>query len=909
MSLVLGPWSPPGAIAREGGGKANGLLRLEAAGQRVPAWCVVSAKVLDDVLVRTPLARIDASAGQRDAADADGYARAVAEALSSAPLPPALESELAGALSQLRIERDWLAVRSSGLEEDAAEHSFAGQFDSFLFRRGTADVLAAIRLCWASAWSARNRDYRARAGLDGRPPRMGVIVQRMIDADAGGVAFSRDPARPLERDAVIVESVFGLTDGLVSGELPADHFEIDRGTLEVRERRVATKTHARRPASGGGTELRELEPGRASVPSLDDRQIRAVATAAIALEEALGTAQDCEFAWANGELHLLQTRPITSLPPAATFDPGVTGDDVVIWDNSNIIESFAGVTTALTFTHASRAYREVYLQVARVLGVPVHVLAQNEPVFRNMLGFIRGRIYYNLVNWYRTLGLVPGLGSSSSMMESMMGVRQSLTPELASLLDLEPPRYSLFRRALVPTRAALRMIRIDASIREFMVRIERVYGPLERSDLRALGLTEQLALYRRLEDEVLRHWTAPIVNDTRCMLAFGILRALTDRWVAPAVADAESLQNDLLCGEGDLKSTEPTKLLMRIAERLAAGDAALRDRFLALEPADALPELRATAPEIGALFDDFLRRYGFRCVNEQKLEEPDLHDDPSFLIASVQGYLRHGGHTIAAMESREGEIRAAAEGRARAALRGLRRRVYFAAVRWARRAVSDRELLRFERTRTFGVTRRLFRGMGANLVRLDALDDEHDVFHLTLDELVAYVEGRAAGTDLRPIVAARKAEYAEHARTPAPPDRFLTRGAVGTAARHPAVLAGADLLASEATDADPSVLRGTACSPGIVEAAVRVAHRLEDATGIEGEILVTERTDPGWVPVFPACAGIIIERGSVLSHSAVVARELGIPTIVNVAGRPTERLRSGQRVRMDGARGEIRILD
>ena len=275
----------------------------------------------------------------------------------------------------------------------------------------------------------------------------------------------------------------------------------------------------------------------------------------------------------------------------------------------------------------------------------------------------------------------------------------------------------------------------------------------------------------------------------------------------------------------------------------------------------------------------------------------------------VQGYLRHGGHSIATMEAREGSIRAAAEERAIGALGGVRRRVYFAAVRWARRAVSDRELLRFERTRTFGVSRRLFRAMGANLVRAGAIDDEHDVFHLTIDELFAYIEGRAPDTDLRPVVSARQREYRDFAATPAPPDRFLTRGAVAVAARYPAVLAAADLLVAEADDADPTLLRGTACSPGVVEGVVRVAHRLEDATGIEGEILVTERTDPGWVPVFPACAGIIIERGSVLSHSAVVARELGIPTVVNVSGRPTQRLRNGQRVRLDGGRGEIRILD
>ena len=87
-----------------------------------------------------------------------------------------------------------------------------------------------------------------------------------------------------------------------------------------------------------------------------------------------------------------------------------------------------------------------------------------------------------------------------------------------------------------------------------------------------------------------------------------------------------------------------------------------------------------------------------------------------------------------------------------------------------------------------------------------------------------------------------------------------------------------------------------------------VAHSFEDTEGLDGEILVTERTDPGWVPVFPACSGLIIERGSLLSHSAVVARELGIPTVVGIEGDPLKKLKNGQVVYLDAGKGEVRIL-
>jgi pyruvate,water dikinase len=107
---------------------------------------------------------------------------------------------------------------------------------------------------------------------------------------------------------------------------------------------------------------------------------------------------------------------------------------------------------------------------------------------------------------------------------------------------------------------------------------------------------------------------------------------------------------------------------------------------------------------------------------------------------------------------------------------------------------------------------------------------------------------------------------------------------------------------------DPSLLYGTPCCPGVVEGVVRVAHELKDTEHLAGEILVTSRTDPGWVPLYPSCSGLLIERGSLLSHSAVVARELGLPTIVGISGGLMKKLKTGQRVRMDAAKGEVKIL-
>ena len=170
----------------------------------------------------------------------------------------------------------------------------------------------------------------------------------------------------------------------------------------------------------GGIHQVALDDVQAGEISLTSDQVRDIAELVLRLETELGVPQDLEWAIANGQLFSLQTRPITTLPPDAVFDGNITGSDAIIWDNSNIVESYAGVTTPLTFSHVNHAYREVYIQTCGLLGVPQSVIEEHEGMFRNMLGLIRGRIYYNLLNWYRLLSLFPLLGKSGSFMETMM---------------------------------------------------------------------------------------------------------------------------------------------------------------------------------------------------------------------------------------------------------------------------------------------------------------------------------------------------------------------------------------------------------------------------------------------------------------------------------------------------------
>jgi pyruvate,water dikinase len=910
MTWILHAHEPVSEFTLAGGGKAAALARLSQLGLNVPGWFCVNARAFDRFVSANGLEQEIALPSDLSKDSLAGLATHLERRFALGVVPVEIVDSIVKALQAIGADsQSYVAVRSSGVDEDSARHSFAGQFSSYLFRKGDAQILESLKHCWASGFAERALAYRIAKGIDLTRIRMGVIVQRMVDAESSGVAFSRDPVRPLDRNTVMVGSVWGLGEGLVSGELDADHFVIHRETRQIRSH-VVGKEYALRRGVQGGLRKERLPETQRAVPSLTEAQVREVAGLCVELERSLGAPQDCEWAYAGGSLFLLQTRPITSRPPASFYDARINGDRPTLWDNSNIIESFCGVTSPLTFSHASRAYRQVYMQFCEVMGVPRRIVLDHEHVFRNMLGLIRGRIYYNLGCWYQMLFLFPGAASSKGFMETMMGVKQRLEPGLARLFDFtsNPPRYAAWRKARLFALTLVRIFRIESIVNDFKNQVGAVYEKSRRENFETLSLQEQIDYYHWLEKEVLFRWKAPIISDTRCMVFFGILDALTRKWLGAGNRGA-SLQADLLSGQGDLPSTEPTRALMRIATAIDLGDPEFRLWFTSTPPRELWARLPVRSPGVHSMYLEFLDKYGFRCANELKLEETDLHEDPTFAIDAVATFVRTKNYSIDAVEVRRRAIRADSEKIVQEELSGFRLRVYNFILGRARIAVRDREDLRFIRTNTFGVTRRLFRAIGVNLHKLGLIAGPRDVFFLTMDEILAFNEGRSLALDFHKLVEIRKEEFQEFKDTPPPPDRFITLGSSGMYLRDPRILADADLLGTGSVPSTaPNVLMGTPCCPGIVEGVVRVARTLADAAGLNGEILVTERTDPGWVPLFPLAAGLLIERGSLLSHSAVVARELGISTIIGISGGLMNRLSTGQRVRMDAGRGELRIL-
>ncbi|MEO7956474.1 MAG: PEP-utilizing enzyme, partial [Fibrobacteria bacterium] len=290
-----------------------------------------------------------------------------------------------------------------------------------------------------------------------------------------------------------------------------------------------------------------------------------------------------------------------------------------------------------------------------------------------------------------------------------------------------------------------------------------------------------------------------------------------------------------------------------------------------------------------------------RSMNELKLEVPTLEEDPSFIFSTLKNYFSAPDLAMAALGHSSSVGREAAEARVAAALRGnAARRLLFAWVlKNAVRHIRNREAMRLARSRVYGLVRKLALAYGGHLRAAGILPHRDDVFFLSIQELQAFAEGRSLTMDLGALAALRKREYAVFAAEAEPAERFHTIGMP----YHGQKYAGEGGIAN----LDGNLLKGMTCCAGVRKGKVRIIRAPEDDLRLSGEILAAPRTDPGWIPLYPSISALLIEKGSVLSHSAIVAREMGIPTIVGIENL-TRRLRDGDEVEVDAAAGTVRIL-
>jgi len=860
------------------GGKAWNLFRLVRRGFGVPPFFVVSTAVFEESIRRYEMELKDLlrGVGPGSKEEIEFLSVRLRELVMKAAFPPDFCRSLAETLNQMFGPDVRLAVRSSVAGEDSARHSFAGQMDSFL-NVLPADIPDAVKKVWASGFSSRALAYRRERQIGLEKIAVAVIVQEMVPAESSGILFTRDPD-DRGRECVI-SAGFGLGEGVVSNRVETDTYRISwQGDSVFRSVAVKDFQVQRMSRGQGGTRLESVGEEKQRMAVLTDDQVRSLRNIGIAAERRLGTPLDLEWALdAEGRLFILQARPIVFRQPVRTLET------LRIWDNSNIVESYPGLTLPLTFSFVRRCYETIMRDAALNLTWVKKPLRKKEDIYRSMIGLIDGRVYYNLRNWYRLQAHFPGFRKYKDSWDRMIGISRPV--------PFPSPRLSLLHRL----SASLIVLRILLSVKRTARRFSGIFGQayrrFSRFDVAAASEHELLAFYSEIDGTLGHQWYLTLYNDLCAIKYYDWLRELCSHW---GPGDRPSLANDLLCGDKGVESVAPVRSLIRLAERFRLNPTFLR----LLDEKDDRKVWKAiqSDPDLTSLkeaFNAHLQAYGDRGLEELKLETPTFRENPAQVIRLVRSYVRQD-LSIDPMEEKERARRWDAEAVARVALKNpLRRLVFRFVLRNTRLSIANRENMRFARTRLFGLVRRIFRRLGMLLQEKGVLARASDINYLTIEEVFMLIQGTAVTQDVRPLIAVRAAEYRRHAEKK-PRERFETTGIP---------YLDSQLEAKE----KPSIvrkLRGTPCSSGPACGPAKVVLDPGRVNGDKGHILVARSTDPGWVFLMISAKGIVTERGSILSHTAIIGRELGIPTIVGVKNA-TRLIPDGARLQIDGGTGEI----
>lgn len=911
------------ADARIVGHKFARQAALRQAGFPVPRFVCVPAEVFDavagPVLERLPRPGSEAE-------ELSAWAERVRTAIRARPLPETLVGELVAAFDDLVGSEGHVAVRACVVPggageggEDGASDPMAGLSDSYLYVPRT-DLARRVSWCLASAFNPEAVLYRTRSGRDPGAARVAVGVQAMVFAARSFVAFTRDPRDGADR--TVIAAAHGIGEGVVQEKADIDHFFVDGvGEGEGEESRAVecrptTKRRMlgwdpQRPHSGV-VEL-PVPAALADRPVLDDDEARAVHALASRVRAHFGGPQDIEGAITpDGAIHLLQARPVAPGPAAARAR--------IPWTNHNLTESYPGITSTLTYSLARGFYEDIFGDFYRRMGVSAAVLRDERHHLRHMIGMLGGRVYYRLDAWYTLHGMLPAFEVVRPTWETGLGIpaRHRLAAE---------PRPGLRRRLVrsAPRLAGV-MLRHPGTVRAFLRWWDAVAAENDALEARGaddpdeLPISELIARYHAVWAQVAVHWGVTLVAGYLVLLHLLVFNRLRDRW-APGLE--QGTVTGLLCGGPENRSVAALRSTIALAER-ARAEPRLAEALRGAAP-DAPDDRRIWAGIIEGEYGrdlaraaaEHVRRYGDRAVQDLKLETATPRQQPWLILAAVRAYAEQRLTVAASRADERRTLEQAERGLAAACPSRWRRLLLRALITRVRRGLKVREDTRFCRSQLYGYSRRVLLRLGDELARADRLDQAGDVIDLTVDEVVGAFDGTLAGLDLRGLVRHRRAERLAAADLSAPPAWLTTRADVPVAveAARRAVSEAVSEAGSEPASAAeprsgaPGALAGLASSGG--RARGRAAVVLDPATAPRdwrGGVLIARETDPGWLFLMLGAKAIVVERGSLLSHTAITGRLLGIPTVVAVEGA-TALIPDGATVEVDGDAGTVRIVE
>lgn len=862
------------------GGKGWNLGRLHRYGYPVPAGGVISA-VLYRTFMDSPELRLLwqplATVLAQDTAD-PAVAKRLAilqEAIRRQPLPLAATERIQAFLLDNGLSTTPVAVRSSATAEDGVNASFAGIHESFLNRCGADQVVQAIKECYASLWSQRAVAYRRRLAIPDEEVLCGVVICTMLGGPEGspplaaGVGFSCDPLTG-RRDQVVISAAPGLGDAVVSGAVNPEEITL-------------TTTPGGMSVSG--------RTGRAGQVLTDEQALilgRLISRVYFTLGDGQDP-QDVEWAYDGTAFWLLQSRPVTRLP-RRTF-PEVAHLPV-IWSNANVKDAIPLPLTALSW-----GLLQSLLQ--HILFAPLALTGYTVPKGLETVRRFGGRAYLDMTSFF--WASYDALGVSPREMNRQAGGYQPEIPVPAGhpLKGTRGTARNLGRVRLL--RAGLRLPRtLPADIR----RVREQAGHVRSVALAHLSDTELLALYRRIWATNLDFGRRfHLVNNNFAMWHTFLVGLLTR--VAPG--GAHSMASGLMSGSGLVTSAEHGYRLFDLAATVQQDAAAAQ--YLAQSPLDpgGWQELPDSSP-FKTVLRDYLAEFGHRAVYEAELAHPRWREDPSYLLEQV-GALVAAGQTVRPVQAAIA-TRAAAESAVARRTLFLRPLIKLLAKK-SREATALREAAKSAVAQAAEPLRLIALEAGRRMAAVKALSTAADIFHLSWLDVEAYLNGEWNGTGASAVAADRSVAL-QTWQSETPPDVYIhdTEGrpaAMPQTSGEDQVAAGLSRLPAESVSASTIALTGVGVATGRAAGPARIIRHPSEGHRLRpGDVLVAPSTDPAWTPLFLRASAVVMEVGGYLSHGAIVAREYGIPAVVNIPGL-LGLIQEGQHLVVDGEHGQILI--
>lgn len=580
---------------------------------------------------------------------------------------------------------------------------------------------------------------------------------------------------------------------------------------------------------------------------LSSEQIHELIGLADKIKGLLGDYLDIEFSVKDGKIYILQARKITTFTNA---DPS----KFLILDNSNIVESYPNLSLPLTCGFVGFVYSGVFEGLCRRIIGEGKYLDELKPVFGNMVGNVSGRMYYKISNWYTLIKFLPFRKKIIPVWQEMLGVKNKTYDEKQDM------KVSFVQRLKIDKRIVSAFKNSPKEMEKLNEEFIRINDEFYKSYHDGMSNEELIAQYRVIEKKLLACWDITLINDLYTFVYTGLLK----RQLKKKYDDADDKTNEFMSGITNIESLKPVRAMIDLAHSR---------KDLSKE-------------EFDKRIDEYIRLYGDRNLEELKLESPTFRTNPELLYKKIDEYCED--------EAKLEEIYKSIMSDEKRDLSGESRKIRKLAEKCSA-GISNREISRLNRSRIYGMVREIVRSLGKNFFKAGLIDSEKDVFYLTYEELFAMAK---EPFDAKARIRERRDEYRMYKCLPAFSRIIFERNEFS---KH-----HVNVNSHKMRSAD-GIMQGIPCSGGISEGEALVVEDISMLENSKDKILVTKMTDPGWVFYLASAKGVISQKGSILSHTAIISREIGIPSVVGVSDVMTK-INTGDIVRMDGSSGRIEIV-